>query len=262
MANLFKRGYKAAREEAERQETARANMSKKLFRFFLKDDGDEADVKFLTEEPITFMEHTVQVFKNGKTLYDSVTCSGENCPYCEDGNKPSFKGAFLIYDKRPYEVTDKSGKKKTIDGSVKLYVQGAKVLSQLDRLSERYGLVKRDYTIIRSGTGQNTTYMIERQDESTKLTSKQIENLLPEKLRDEYNGDMESLYTIIENQLEMNLPDAVDNEDDEDEEEYDNRKNLVGDDDEDEEDEERPVRNAAVKKSGSVKSLFKKNKKK
>ena len=269
---LFKKGYEAARAEKKRQDEMREQMGKRLFKFFLGGDGDEARVRFLTEEPINFNEHTVKVFKSGKERYDSFVCTDDNCPYCEEGLKASFKGAFLIWDYSEFEVTDSSGKKKKVSGSLKLYVAGTRVLSQLDRLSSRYGLTDRDYYISRSGKGTSTTYMIERDDDVSPLTKAKITNMLPEKLREDFDGTMDSLYNIVEEQLKMYIPgydDSCDNEEDEDEdtgrhskksnnEEYQNRKNLVGYDDE-EEDEDYVENSRPAKKKSTVKGIFKKN---
>ena len=139
MSNMFKRGYKQVREEKQRQDENREKMGKQLWRFFLSKDGDEAQVRFLTEEPVNFSEHTIKTTRGGKEAYDSVICTKDDCPLCEGGDRASFKGAYLIYDKRPYTYKDKDGKEKTASGQLRLYVQGTRVLSQLDRLSERYG---------------------------------------------------------------------------------------------------------------------------
>lgn len=266
---LFKKGYEAAREEKKRQEEVREQMSKRLFRFFLTGDGAEAKVRFLTEEPVNFYEHTVKVFKGGKEKYDTFLCNGESsCPYCEEGNKSSFKGAFLIWDYSEFEVKDSSGKKKTVKGSLKLYVAGTRVLSQLDRLSNRYGLTERDYYISRTGTGTDTSYMIERTDDVVPLTKAKITNMLPEKLRDLFDGSPDSLYNIVEEQLKMYLPNCDNDEEEDDEEsprksskeEYSGRKNLVSYDDEDdeEEDEEPPKRTLSKGNKSSIKTLLKK----
>ena len=267
---LFKKGYNAVREEKKRQDENREKMGKQLWRFFLTDDGEEATVRFLTEEPINFYEHTVKTNRGGKEHYDNVICTNElgGCSLCDGGDRPSFKGAFLVFDKRPYEYTDKDGKKKKSKGQLRLYVQGARVLSQLDRLSERYGLTDRDYIITRSGKGTSTTYMFDRTDDVGKLSQAEITNMLPEKLRDDYDGTMESLYNIVQNQLEMLVNGVSDDDDDEDErDDYestsDSRRNLVGvDDDEDEDDEPAPARNSvksARKLSGGKKSPLKKS---
>ncbi len=275
--SLFNKGYRAVREEKQRQDENREKMGKRLWRFFLNKDGDEAEVHFLTEEPINFYEHTVKTVRGGKERYDNVICTQEDCPLCANGDRPSFKGAYLLYDKRPYEYTDKNNKKKKAEGQLRLYVQGARVLSQLDRLSQRYGLTDRDYTITRTGSGTSTTYMFDRGDATGKLSKAEIKNILPEKLREDYNGTMDSLYKIVENQLEMCLKDGYDEPDDDDDDEYDEdgsndtTKNLVGVDDEDYDDDEydededdedeAPRRKSSKMKSSKKPSLGKKSSK-
>lgn len=269
---LFKKGYNAVREEKQRQDESREKMGKQLWKFFLSKDGEEATVRFLTEEPINFYEHSVKTVRGGKERYDSVICTHDigDCPLCDSGNKPSFKGAFLIYDKRPFEYTDKDGKKKQGKGQLRLYIQGARVLSQLDRLSERYGLTDRDYIITRSGSGTSTTYMFDRTDDVGKLSKAEIENMLPEKLREDYDGTMDSLYAILQNQLEMMVKGDVedsDNDDDYDEDdsyEKKSRSRLVGVDDDDDEDKDEDEEEEAPKKSKSSlkKPMFKGNKNK
>jgi hypothetical protein len=241
---LFKRGYNASREEKARQDRAKEEAGKKLWRFFLKEDGEEADVRFLTEEPVNFYEHNV---KRGDR-YEQYTCTGDNCPFCADGDRPTYKGAYLIVDRREFEYTDKDGKKKKGRDQVRLYVQGMKVVSQLDRISEKYGLSNRDVTIVRLGKGTNTSYTVERGEEE-KLTKKEIEALLPEKIRDSYDGTMDSLMSIVEEQLLMNTKDYEPDEDDDTV--SDNSDRIISVEEEDE--DEAPRR---IKKSGG-KSMFK-----
>lgn len=251
-SSLFQRGYQPAREEKKRMDEQREQSGKRLFNLFLKDDGDEAQVRFLTEEPINFYAHTIKTVQGGKDHYETFACSqDDDCPYCDDGDRPSYKGAYLVYDKRTFETKDKNGKKKKIHGQIRLYIQGMRVIGQLDRLSSRYGLTKCDYIIARVGSGQNTSYTFDRvSDENEKITKKEIENLLPEKLRDMYDGTMESLYSIVEDQITMMLPgqssnssssyseDDEDDPDEDEDEEYElrRRRNLIGDDDDDDDD--------------------------
>lgn len=251
---IFARGYSASRAEKERQDKVRENMGKKLWRFFLSDDGDEADVRFLTEEPVNFYEHNV---KRGDNKFEQYTCTGDDCELCDDGDRPTYKGAYLIVDRREYEYTDKDGKKQEGKNQVRLFVQGMKVVSQLDRISEKYGLSNRDVTIVRLGKGTQTTYTIERGDEE-KMTEKEIRQLLPEKLRDSYDGTVDSLMSIVEEQLLMNTKDYTpDNEDsDDDEDEDDGRRNLIGVDDDEE--EEKPAPKRKLTAGGKKKSMFKK----
>ena len=250
---LFARGYEASRAEKERQDLARENAGKKLWRFFLKDDGDEADLRFLTEEPVNFYEHNL---KKGDR-YEQFTCTGDDCPFCADGDRPTYKGAYLVVDRREYEYTDQNGKKQKGKDQLRLFVQGMKVVSQLDRISDKYGLSNRDVTIVRLGKGTQTTYTVERGDEE-KLSRKEIEQLIPEKLRDDYDGTMDSLMSIVEEQLMMATKDYEPDtdEDDDDDTEDTGRSRLIGVEDEEDEQEERPAKKLSSK-SGK-KTMFKK----
>lgn len=259
--NLFKRGYAESRKELKRQEEARARRKNGLFRFFLKDDGSEAVVRFLTEEPINFFEHNV---KHGDK-YDTIPCVGEDCPYCANGDNPQYKGAFLIYDRTSYK--NKEGKK--VDGSLRLYVGGARVITQLDRLHTKYGLTNRDITITRVGKGTSTTYAFDRGD-LDKLTTKEIEQMLPENLRKEYDGTADSLYEIVVKALQSNIPvdsnsvtNSDNDDDDYDEEVYEADSRFI--DDEDDEEEPKPktikkstgIRKSAITKKTSARSFLK-----
>lgn len=253
---LFKRGYEASREEKARQDKARENAGKKLWRFFLSDDGDEADLRFLTEEPVNFYEHNL---KKGDR-YEQYCCIGEDCPFCEDGDRPTYKGAYLVVDRREFEYTDDKGKKKKGKDQVRLFVQGMKVVSQLDRISDKYGLSNRDVTIVRLGKGTQTTYTVERGEEE-KLTKKEIEQLLPEKLRELYDGTVDSLMSLVEEQLLMLTKDYKPDDDDDDEEDDDvedtKRGRLINVDEDDDEEEEDAPKKKKLSSKGGKKKLFK-----
>ena len=260
---LFKKGFEASREEKARQDEARENAGKKLWRFFLSkpekgETSTEAELRFLTEEPINFYEHNI---KRGDNKFEQYTCSGENCPLCADGDRPVFKGAFLVVDRREFEYTDKDGKKQKGKDQVRLFVQGMKVVSQLDRISTKYGLSNRDVTLVRLGKGTETTYTVEKGDKDV-LTTKQIESLLPEKLRDDYDGTTDSLYSIIEEQLMMNTKDynpdnSYDSEEDTDDDTDD--ESVIGVEDDEDDEEVRPKKLASNKKLTGKKKMFKKS---
>ena len=82
--------------------------------------------------------------------------------------------------------------------------------------------------------------------------------MLPEKLRESYNGTMDSLYSILEDCLSSSISGSSESSE-EDEEEYANRSNLVGVDDDDEDEEEAPAPSNTVKKA---KPMFKSTKQK
>lgn len=259
-SKMFARGYNASRAEKERQDKVRESLGKKLWRFFITEDGDEADVRFLTEVPVNFYEHTLKVSGD---RYEQYTCTGDDCEICNNSDydsRPTYKGAYLVVDRREYEYEDKDGKKHKGNNQIRLFVQGMKVVSQLDRISNKYGLSDRDVTIVRLGRGTQTTYTIEKGDKSP-VTEKEIRDWLPEKLRGDYDGSKDSLMDIIEEQLLMNAkgytPDI-------DEEEYDEKdEEIYNEDDEDEglpfgdEDEEEEVV-SPFKKKAKAKAIIKK----
>jgi hypothetical protein len=150
-------GFASVEENEKRVKIAKENYKRKIQRFWMK-DGETATIRFLTEEPITFYQHNVP---RGGNKFDKVTCSGEDCEYCDDG-KPQFVGAFLIIDRRKYK--NKEG--KTIKRSIKLLVQCQTVLSQLKHYHEKRGLTKMDYEVTRSGSDKNTAYNWDRLDKS------------------------------------------------------------------------------------------------
>lgn len=248
----FKRGFKAVDQEKKRQERVREERTKQLWKFYLPKDGDEADITFLTEEPINFEEHNVRTFVKGKERFEGIPCIGKDCKYCEDGEKTSFKSAWLIVDHREYEYKDKNGKKQTGKDQIRVFIHGIKVASQLDRLSKKYGILNRTLNMVRMGSDTSTTYTFEREGKKNYSPS-EIEELLPEALREEYDGTTESLYDLLENQIIMLAGQndySSDKEDDEDDEDEDYDDSLVDIDDEEEEDEEdeRPRKNKGSKK--------------
>ena len=127
---------------------------------------------------------------------------------------------------RTYE--DKDGNEQV--SGLRLFVMGQRVLTQLDRISTKYGLSNRNVEIERTGSGTNTSYNVDRGDEE-ELTPEEILEMLSDGVKDQYDGSQESLMTIVEDQLKMLLG-SVDEE--EDDEEIPVNKNIIGVDDEEE----------------------------
>lgn len=262
-SKLFKRGYETARKEIKKQEARSENNRYNLWQLFLN-DGDEVRVRFLTEEPLNLHTHSIK--KKGKFLTYRCT-DDDDCGLCDSGEYASFKGAYLVYDYREWK--DNKGKKHS--GNLRLYLVGARVLAQLDRLHTKYGLSNRDYIITRAGSDKSTTYMFDREEEK-KLSPKKIEQLLGD-LAEDYNGTADSLYDILDKVLLSSLPvqsidsEDVDDEDDEDlDEDYDEEVDMddededdddfVDDEDEDEEDYSPPTKRRSaspVKKKSAFK---------
>jgi hypothetical protein len=248
---MFKKGFKAVREEEARREKLKEMRKGRLWRFFIgKDDPEDIPIRFLTEEPICYYEHTVQ--EGGK--FANIPCIGDGCEYC-DSKKPSYAAAWLVVDGREFSVDEKdangnkTGKKKTVKDRIKVLVRGITTAGQLERLSRKYGLMGRMYYVTRTGSGTDTVWNFDRGD-NDELTDKQTKALfaqLPEEIR---NLDP---YEILERQIHMEMDFARggetsnENSDDDDDESAEDVKAAVkskvqkiknDDDDEDGDDEE------------------------
>jgi len=259
--SIFKVGYAVAREESKKAEARRAEFGKKIYEFFLTDDGDEAEVVFLNEEPLNCYTHNRISRRGGKEYFDTVVCSqDEDCPDCNEGERSTYKGAYLIVDLRPYEYTDDRGRKQTKEHSIKFYLPGNRIVTQLDRISTKYQLAGSVMNIVRHGKGTKTTYIVERTNEEYVFNKKELEALMTDEVKKLYDGSEDSVYSIIEQQLEIRLSTAGEGETEKDDVEKDGRSGIVkrgtkrnGRDVENSDDTE-PQKSAGVRKK---KSLFK-----
>lgn len=254
----IQRGFKAVKQEQERREKEKEQRQGKLWRIFFPSNAKadhEIPVRFLTDEPICFYEHTVQVA--GK--YQQFACTGEGCEHCADGNKPRFVGAFLVIDRTEFEYDErddkgnKTGKKVKGKDRLKLLVRGQQDLAVLDRLNSKFGLLDRDWTIYKTGSDTSTKWNFER-GEVDEWSTKKIQNLLDDK----YRG--QDFFDIVEQQI---MPVETDEEEDEDDDEDTTSRVTRGvqtlEDEDDEEEDERPRKKSSSSKlkSGKKKTSLK-----
>jgi hypothetical protein len=251
----IKRGFKAVKEEEKRREEERKNRQGKLWRvFFPKNAGDdfEIPIRFLTDEPICYYEHT----KNVAGKWQNYLCTGEGCPHCADGDKPRFVGAFLVIDRTEFEYDErddkgnKTGRKLKGKDRLKLLVRGQTDLASLDRLNSKYGLLDRDWAVYKTGSGTSTKWNFDRGDVD-EWTEEELQNILPEK----YRG--RDFYDILEEQITGESLDESDSEDDITDEEVEEKvtSGVQSLDDEDEEDAPKKARSS---KKGATKKLKRK----
>lgn len=258
---IFKRGFNSVKEEKKRQEEMVSNRG--LFRFYLKNDGDEAELTFLTEEPVNYYEHGIKKYKNGKEIYENIPCTGDkSCPHCKNGDNPSFKSAWLVIDHREFEY-ESNGKKQKGSDQLRLFIYGTKVASNLDRISNKYGLENHRLTMVRLGKGTSTTYTFERGD-ILDIDPDDISELMSDDMKKMYDGSTESLYEILENEIMKLVPNK--NVEEEDEDDMDDSSSFVSLDDEEEEKPKSKFSNKkfskvskenSVKKKTSIKNMKK-----
>ena len=251
----IKRGFKAVKEEERRREQAREQRQGKLWRVFFPknaDDDYEIPIRFLTDEPICYYEHT----RNVAGKWQNYLCTGEGCPHCADGDKPRFVGAFLVIDRTEFEYDErddkgnKTGKKIEGKDRLKLLVRGQQDLASLDRLNSKYGLLDRDWTVYKTGSGTSTKWNFDRGDVD-EWTEEELQNILPEK----YRGI--DFYDILEAQITGESLDKSDSEDDITDEEVE-EKVISGVQSLDDEDEEDAPKKAKSSKKGATKKLKRK----
>lgn len=257
--SLFNKGYKAVAKEQERQEAIKESLGRRLNQFFLTAKDDEASVIFLTTEPITFKAYNVKKMSNsGKEYYDMVVCTNESKQTEKYGSKPSFKGAFLIYDTRPVNYTTQDGKEVNKDGQIRLYITGITNLPKLERCESKWGLADYVWEISRTGTGKAVSYSFDRGEklEDSDYADKDFVAELPKALAEDFGDDFEALLEDQLMQYTENPPKHDSHTSMEDDEEDGEDESLVNV--EDEEEDEAPKKKSVVKKS--VVSVIKKKK--
>jgi hypothetical protein len=138
----------------------RQEESGKLFRFWLNKE-ESAKITFVDGDinpehgvltPPRFFEH--QVFINGK--WDTFVCpektcpeSGDKCPICASGDRPSLVSLFTVIDHRIYKSKDGS---KTYQDTRKLFVAKPGTMEILQKLAiKRGGLAGARFEISRTG---------------------------------------------------------------------------------------------------------------
>ena len=211
----FQKGFKAVAQEQERREKEKEKRSGALWRiFFGKDDqGQAIPIHFITDEPVCFNEHNIR--PNGKLT--SVLCTADqgDCPHCDAGDRPSYKGAFLVIDHREVEVDErdksgtKTGKKKIVTDRIKLLVRGVKDLQVLAKKKERYGLKDILWEIEKTGENTSTLWSFEKADEAP-ISQKEVIALLPDAIREEYVklGKFDAI-RLIEDQILATADDTI-----------------------------------------------------
>ena len=162
----FQKGYEKVEE---RQREIDEAMKFSLPSLIIKEDDENVYVSFVTSEPITFYEHFLPNLKRSFTCPDSGDTSKGTCPLCSMGNKPTFRGAYLVIDHR-YESWEKDGQKNQRQHTLKVAKFGIRVLKSLKKLDAKLkkgtpvtqpisdGILGVPFEVIRSGKGTDTQY--------------------------------------------------------------------------------------------------------
>lgn len=197
LSKWFKTGYDEVQkysEELDRKQ-AEAKSRRNFVPSLILKDGESTVIRFVTDEPVTFREHYLPNAQGRKfyTCLEGVEENGEvvECPFCSSGNKPSFRGAYLIIDRGTDTWVDKDGKQQTAQNQIKIFKQGIKVLKVLDKIRSKRELTEWDIEISRTGSGTDTSYNF-IPEESYSLTDKEKEQI------QEFKGDKTLIDVLIE----------------------------------------------------------------
>ena len=109
--------------------------------------GSENFIKLADKEKVIgLLAGETYVFSDHWTGLRYELCGGEVCNYCKTGNKPKtrFRVNMLV----------KNGDTFT----AKIFTGGATVANQLNELNTEYPLENTFISIVRNGTGMNTSY--------------------------------------------------------------------------------------------------------
>src|SRR5690606_22730000 len=136
----------------------------------IRDTDENVYISFVTAEPITYYEHFLKHLKRSFTCPDSGEATKGNCPLCAMGNKPSFRGAFLVIDHRYEEFTRQNGEQVKQQHTLKIAKFGIRVLKALQKLDAKLkkgspvqqavpnGILGIPFEVVRSGSGTDTQY--------------------------------------------------------------------------------------------------------
>lgn len=164
----FSQGYNKV-EEREREIKEAMNRSF-IPQLFIREEDEDVFVSFVTSEPITFYEHFIPAQKRSYTCPDNGDSSKGTCPMCAMGNKPSFRGAYLVIDHRYEEFKNKNDETVKQQHTLKIAKFGIRVLKQLQKLDAKLkkgspvmppiqeGILGVPFEIVRSGSGTDTSY--------------------------------------------------------------------------------------------------------
>ena len=122
--------------------------SQKTFATDFRFDEDVQLIKFISDEPMTFMQHWIN--RPGKKSFIST---GENDPLIAVGSKPDQKFAFTVLN-----LSDE-------EPQLQLMIVGVRLCGQLEKLTSntKTGPLNRPdlyWAVSKSGTGTKTSYSI------------------------------------------------------------------------------------------------------
>jgi len=165
IGNWFKSGYSAVEEhdaEAKAKKEAYENGGGSFVPSVMFSENQSRTLRFLMEEPVTFKEHYLPNVKGARTYtcmegMEDVHGNRLECPFCASGNKPSFRGAYLVID-RSEDTWTKNGQEHSAKNQIKLFKQGISTLKVLEQTNKKRKLADWEIEVTRTGSGTDSRY--------------------------------------------------------------------------------------------------------
>lgn len=164
IGNWFKNGYEAVTEHAEEAKAKQEAFQNGggFIPTVLFKENQSRTLRFLMEEPVTFKEHYLPNAKGTRnfTCMDGMEDEYGNrieCPFCASGNKPSFRGAYLVLD-RSEDSWVKDGQEHTAKDQIKVFKQGISTLKVLEQTNKKRKLTEWEIEVTRTGSGTDSRY--------------------------------------------------------------------------------------------------------
>jgi len=130
------------------------------------------------ENKIRIASQTFHFKKHGfksEGKYSSKICQGENCPYCQQGNEPKNRYAWIVLDR----------KEQNPERMVKVLEVGWQIYGQLLAYAkdEDYGpLTGYDIKIKRTGEGLETEYSVVASPKKSEITDEEKKAITESKI--------------------------------------------------------------------------------
>ncbi|MEK6860516.1 MAG: hypothetical protein AABY07_00965 [Nanoarchaeota archaeon] len=176
-------------EAKERQEAfQRGDFKPMIFPLMIKAGQEPAIVSFVGNtsedgtEPWASKVHTLPP-PPGKKMLVTRACLGNNCPYCEQENKPKFRAFFSVIDHRKRTFTKRDGEEGSVENSLAYYECSAAnadmLFQKLNKAIRKNGGSLEDYVVeiskFGSGTSTTTSYDFDLRKSTNYVLPEEVE---------------------------------------------------------------------------------------
>lgn len=156
--DFFNIGYGDIERAAEEARKRREKNQNNLRPFWIKSGEKDVFVRILTDKPITMERH--KAWYNGR--WDSFTCLGNNCPFCDANIPKQTFGAHLLIDRRSFTTREGNTYKDELKYLCLVASHIEALKTDVENTPEKK--IKREWKMERVGENKKTTYRLYPQE--------------------------------------------------------------------------------------------------